>query len=322
VRLKRLLAGDECITAPGVGDALSARIASQELGFPVIFVSGFYVTASLLGLPDADMLGFAEMVTHLQRIRAAAPGALIIADGDTGYGGPAQVKRMVRGFGNAGVACILVEDQEAPKQCGHTEGKRVVSFAEGCTRIQAAVDARNEMGERGPLIMARTDARILGQAEAHRRGKAYKDIGADVLFLEAPLSEEDMRADNEALPDIPKLANMVEWAKTPQIGKAKLNKLGYKIAIYPVTMLNASIGAMYHWCKRLRDGEGDNDKQVEPSPPEACSGAPALMAFKDLTRMVGFPGYLGDMKRYGEIQNAVDKDQDVNGPTAKRARTQ
>lgn len=315
-RLRQLLTGDGCIIAPGVGDALSARIAHKELGFELLFISGFYVTASLLGLPDADMLGFADMAAQLARIRTAAPGALLIVDGDTGYGGPAQVKRTILGFGSAGAACVMIEDQVAPKQCGHTEGKKVVDFAEACSRVQAAVDARNEMGPMGPLVMARTDARVLGQEEAIRRGKAFRDIGADILFLEAPLDEAAMRQDCEALPGIPKMANLVEWSKTPLVGKEKLAEIGYKIAIHPVTMLNASVSAMYRWAKELRDGDGKHDQSVVAKAPEADSSRPDLMPFSDLQRMVGFPAYFADAKRYRDAYAEFDIS---NGKRAKTA---
>lgn len=318
-----MLAADGCVTVPGVGDPLSARIAHVELGFPVLFVSGFYATASLLGLPDADMLGFAEMAAHVARIRLAVPNALLIVDGDTGYGGPVQVKRTIKGFANSGAACVMIEDQVAPKQCGHTEGKQVVPFGDACARVQAAVDARSEMGARGPLVLARTDARIMGQAEAIKRGKAFKEMGADVVFLEAPLSEDDMRADSEALPGVHKMVNLVEWSKTPQLRKEKVAEMGYKIAVYPLLMLNASIGAMYQWCRRLRDGEGDNDQQVAPVAPEECTSTPALMANKDVHRLVGFPDYHRECKRYADVHARVVAGEcaDADAAPSKRVRT-
>jgi len=230
-----------------------------------------------------------------------------------------------REFGQAGAAMVMIEDQEAPKQCGHTVGKRIVPFAEACARVQAAVDARNEAGAYGPLILARTDGRVVGQAEAIRRAKAFQEIGADMVFLEAPGSEEEMRTDNEALPGVHKMANLPEFSKTPQLSKDKLSKLGYKLAIYPILMLNASIGAMYHWCKRLRDGEGDNDQQVKPSSPESCAGSPSLMGFQDITRLVGFPGYFEDSKRYGDVVSAVRKAEGCengDGHATKKPRTE
>eukprot|EP00933_Yihiella_yeosuensis_P049966 TRINITY_DN4766_c0_g1_i1.p1 TRINITY_DN4766_c0_g1~~TRINITY_DN4766_c0_g1_i1.p1 ORF type:complete len:367 (+),score=75.21 TRINITY_DN4766_c0_g1_i1:111-1103(+) len=299
-RLRQLLAKEGCLDVPGVGDPLSARIASVELGFEVLFVSGFYVSAAVLGLPDADMLGYADMLATLSKIRSAAPNAILIMDGDTGYGGPAQVRRTVRGFGQAGAACVMFEDQEAPKQCGHTEGKKVVSFAEACCRVKAACDERDEMGVDGPLVLARTDARILGQDEARRRAKAYREIGADVVFLEAPLDETTMRDDCEYMRGTPTMVNLVEWSKTPLLGKKRIEELGYKIAIHPVTMLNASISAMYRWAKELREGDGRHDKKVEPQAPEKDGGLTPLMPFSDLQRMVGFPKYFDQAKRYRE----------------------
>lgn len=308
-QLKELLAKDGCLDVPGVGDPLSARLASVELGFDLLFVSGFYVSASMLGLPDADMLGYADMVTQLGRIRCAAPKALLIVDGDTGYGGPAQVRRTIRGFGQAGAACVMIEDQEAPKQCGHTEGKKVVSFEEACARIQAAVDERNDMGATGPLVMARTDARILGQEEARRRAKAFKEIGADIVFLEAPLDEETMQRDCEEMKGAATMVNLVEFSKTPLLGKQRIEELGYKIAIHPVTMLNASIGAMYRWAKELKDGDGRHDKKVKPvSPEDSGRGLPELMPFSDLQRMVGFPQYFTQAKLYKEAHESFAKD--------------
>lgn len=303
-RLRQLLAKEGCLDVPGVGDPLSARLAHTELGFDVLFVSGFYVSASMLGLPDVDMLGYADMSSALARIRCAVPNAILIVDGDTGYGGPSQVRRTIRGFGQGGAACVMIEDQLAPKQCGHTEGKQVVPFAEACTRMQAAVDERNQMGSAGPLIMARTDARVLGKEEAHRRGRAFRDIGVDVVFMEAPPDEASMKEDCTVMKGTSTMANLVEFSKTPLLGKTRIEELGYKIAIHPVTLLNASLGAMFRWGKELRDGDGKHDSKVQPTPPESTQSSdggkslPELMGFNDLQRMVGFQEYYGQRKRY------------------------
>ena len=219
----------------GVFDALSARIA-WKAGVPSIYITGYGAAASHLGVPDIGLMSMSEMVDHVRRI-ADAVDCPVIADADTGYGGPANVRRTVREYEAAGVDLIQLEDQEWPKRCGHMEGKRLVSAGEMVQRIRVAVDAR-----RNPdcLIMARTDAiAVEGFEPAMERALAYKDAGADVLFVEAPRGEEEM-AGIPAKVGLPCLANMVEGGKTPFHDITELRRMGYAIALYPVSTLFAS----------------------------------------------------------------------------------
>ena len=188
--LRTLLAGPDILVAPACYDALSARLI-QRAGFDLSFMSGFAVSAARLGLPDTGLISYGEMLEQGRNI-CNAVSIPVIGDGDTGYGNALNVKRTVSGYAQAGFGCVMIEDQVAPKRCGHTRGKQVVDREEAVGRIRAAVDAREEGSD--ILIMARTDARATnGFDEAMWRIKAFADLGADILFLEAPESEDEMR---------------------------------------------------------------------------------------------------------------------------------
>ncbi|MEQ8234575.1 MAG: isocitrate lyase/PEP mutase family protein [Gammaproteobacteria bacterium] len=229
----------ELSIAPGVFDMISLRIAATQ-GHAALYMTGYGTVASLLGLPDAGLVGCAEMVERA-RTMAGATSTPLIADADTGFGGLLNVAHAVRGYEQAGVAAIQIEDQVFPKKCGHTPGRRVVACAEMQRKIEVACATRRDPDF---LVVARTDARTaLGLDEAIRRALAYRAAGADVIFVEAPESEEEFAAIAAAV-DAPLLANMVEGGRSPLLSAARLRELGYAIAIYPASGFLAAAGAL------------------------------------------------------------------------------
>src|SRR5918995_3785291 len=248
-QLRALLERPGILVMPGCHDAMSARLI-EEAGFEIGFMSGFAVSAARLGMPDTGLISYAELAEQGTDICRAVTIPLI-GDGDTGFGSAQNVKRTVQGYARAGFACIMLEDQVAPKRCGHAEGKSVVARDEALMRIRAAVDAR-DAGE-DILIMARTDARIEGLDEAIARCRLFREVGADITFLEAPTNEAEMRRYCADV-DGPKMANLIEGGKTPLLPPAQLEAIGYAIAVYPLTMLNVSIAAMRAALAHLRSG--------------------------------------------------------------------
>lgn len=229
-RLRQLLAQPGLIVAPGAYDALLARLI-QRAGFPAVYMTGSGTSSTTLGRPDIGLLSFSEMVQKAGYITDAVDIPLI-ADADTGYGGVHNVIRTVRAYERAGVAALHIEDQTFPKRCGHFEGKTLIPIEEATAKILAAVQARTDPDF---VIIARTDARTAmggGLDEAIRRGRAYREAGADVLFIEAPTSVEEMRAICAEFKGTPLLANLVEGGKTPLLNHDELQALGYKIVIY------------------------------------------------------------------------------------------
>jgi 2,3-dimethylmalate lyase len=270
------------IVAPGVHDMVSLRMA-DALGFEALYMTGFGSVASLTGLPDAGLASYTEMVGRVQAMAGMARTPLI-ADGDTGYGGLLNVQHTVRGYESAGAQAIQLEDQEFPKKCGHTPGRRVIPMQDMVAKIRVAVEAR-----RSPdfLIIARTDARTsLGLDEALRRAQAYAEAGADV----SPESEDEMRRITASLHK-PVLANMVEGGRTPVKSPEALQALGYRIAIYPVTALLAGAAAMQQAYVRLLQGRIDEPGSL-PNPP--------LMPFADMTRLMGFEDVWAFERRYAQ----------------------
>jgi 2-methylisocitrate lyase-like PEP mutase family enzyme len=238
--LRQLLAGPDLLLMPCCFDALSARLIEQD-GFPLTFMSGFAVSAARLARPDTGLISYGEMLDQGRSILEAVT-IPVIGDGDTGYGNVANVRRTVEGYARAGFAGIMIEDQLAPKRCGHTRGKEVVERDEARARIRAAVAAREAGAD--ILIMARTDARATrGLIEALWRMQAFADLGADILFLEAPRDEAEMQQFCVSLPG-PKMANMLEDGDTPMVSPDRLAELGYKIAAYPLTLLSTAVHAM------------------------------------------------------------------------------
>jgi 2-methylisocitrate lyase-like PEP mutase family enzyme len=279
-RLRNLLAQPGLLVIPSCFDALSAKLI-ERAGFRLAFMSGFAVSAARLGLPDTGLISFGELLDQGRNLCAAVE-IPVIGDGDTGFGNAVNVKRTVEGYARAGFAAVMIEDQLAPKRCGHTAGKAVVPRAEALTRIRAAVDARDEGAD--ILILARTDARgPLGFDEAIERCRAFADLGADILFPEAPLSEHEMERFCRELP-LPVMANMVEQGLTPVLAPARLEALGFKLAAYPLTLLAAATRAMQQALDALHE-------QGAP---------PAMVEFAELQRIVGFPEYDAELARYDE----------------------
>jgi methylisocitrate lyase len=238
--LRGILSRPYSLVVPGIYDCLSAKIA-EKIGFEVIFTSGFGISASTLGLPDFGFLGENEMIGRVSQISKSV-NIPVVADIDTGYGNQINVIKTVSDIVDIGVAGVILEDQMWPKKCGHFEGKQIISMEEHVAKIQAAIYAR---GESGLVIFARTDARApLGLDEAIRRGRSYLDAGADVLFIEAPESVEELREISSAFPDDWLFANMVEGGKTPFLSAEELEELGYKFIVFPVSALFAATEAM------------------------------------------------------------------------------
>ncbi|MBH8574905.1 oxaloacetate decarboxylase [Nostocaceae cyanobacterium CENA369] len=274
-KLRQLLARSEIIVIPGVYDCLSAKLAEQ-IGFEVVATSGFGIAASTLGLPDYGFLTATEMLYSVGRITQSV-NIPLIADLDTGYGNALNVMRTIKDAVPLGIAGVLLEDQECPKKCGHFEGKRVISMAEHVGKIRAAVEAR---GESGLVIIARTDARgPLGLEEAIARGRAYIAAGADILFVEAPQSVEELQTIATAFPDVPLVANIVEGGKTPQLSASQLQNFGFKIVFFPLTGLLAATQVMSACFRHLKE-QG------------TTANFPELVNFKDFQELVGVPKYL------------------------------
>jgi 2,3-dimethylmalate lyase len=239
-RLRELLASGQTILAPGAFDALSARLV-EEAGFPAVYMTGFGTSAALLGRPDVGLLTMTEMADNAARI-AGCVDIPLIADADTGYGNPINVIRTVGAYEAAGAAGIHIEDQVAPKKCGHMDGKHVIPAKEMVQKVRAAVEARTDPDF---VIIARTDARAVeGLDSALDRARQYRDAGADVLFVEAVTSEDEAAAVTRALPGVPLLFNWAEGGKTPPVSLERLRGLGYRIVIFPISTLLASAAAM------------------------------------------------------------------------------
>ncbi len=288
-RLRALLDQGRLLVMPCCFDALSAKLI-ERAGFPLTFMSGFAVSATRLGLPDTGLISYGEMVDQGRGI-CAAVSIPVIGDGDTGYGNALNVKRTVEGYARAGFAAVMIEDQVAPKRCGHTRGKAVTGRTEALDRIRAAVDARNERGD--ILILARTDARAThGLDEALLRARAFAEAGADILFVEAPRTEAEMETVCRELPGW-KMANMVEGGDTPVIPPARLEAMGFAIAAYPLTLLSAAARAMSGALEDLRAGR--------PSPDR-------LMDFAELRETVGFDAYDREASRYAREPGTGETD--------------
>ena len=282
--LKERLQQPGLLVAPGVYDMVSLRLA-DSFGFDALYMTGYGTVASHLGLPDAGIATYSDMVGRVTAMAGMARTPLI-ADADTGYGGLLNLRHTVRGYEAAGAAALQIEDQEFPKKCGHTPGRRVIALEEMVQKIRVAVDSRQSPDF---LIIARTDARTsLGLDEALRRGEAYARAGADILFIESPESEDEMRAIGQLGHELglPLVANMVERGRTPVLSQAELEAIGYKIAIFPVTALLASVQAMANVYQQF--------KQTGSS----AGGSQPLYDFGELTKLMGFEDVWAFDKRY------------------------
>ena len=278
-KLRDLISSGVFLPMPCCFDALSGKMIEQA-GFNLTFMSGFAASASRIGAPDLGLMSYGEVVDHARNITDATSIPLI-ADGDTGYGNAMNVIRTVSGLAKAGCAGVLIEDQLAPKRCGHTPGKEVVGREEAFDRIKAAVDAR-ENGD-DILIMARTDANhTYGLTEALERAQKFHDLGADILFVEAPKNEEEMKQICSELPGC-KMANIVEGGLTPNIPMTELNEMGYQIAAYPLTLLSASMRAMKNALANLKS-DTPRDKDI--------------LNFSELRDIIGFEEYYETSSQY------------------------
>jgi len=263
----------ELVSAPGVYDLISAKLADR-MGFDALYMTGYGVVASHLGLPDAGLATYSDMVGRVGQI-AAMTQTPLVADGDTGYGGLLNVQHTVRGYETAGAVAIQLEDQEFPKKCGHMLGRRVVPAADMAAKIRVAVESRSDPNF---LVIARTDSRTtLGLDEALRRAEAYLNAGADLLFIESPESVEEMERIGRTF-DAPLVANMVEGGRTPILDAATLQKLGYRLAIFPALGFLAAGAAL----ERAYAGLKAAGSSVGIDVP--------LYPFKDFSALMGFDG--------------------------------
>ncbi|KAK8577799.1 hypothetical protein V6N13_028064 [Hibiscus sabdariffa] len=281
--LRQILESPGVHQGPACFDGLSAKLV-ERAGFQYCFTSGFSISAARLGLPDTGFISYGEMVDQGQQITQAV-SIPVIGDGDNGYGNAMNVKRTVKGFIRAGFAGILLEDQVSPKACGHTQGRKVVSREEAIMRIKAAVDARKESGS-DIVIVARTDSRqALSLEESLWRSRAFADAGADVLFIDALASKDEMKAFCEVSPLVPKMANMLEGGgKTPILTPLELEEIGYKLVAYPLSLMGVSIQAMQDSLTALKGGR---------IPPPG-----SMPSFEEIKEILGFNKYYEEEKRY------------------------
>ncbi len=251
--LKAALDAKHFVVAPGIFDMISARVADR-LNFPALYATGFGTVASYLGVADAGIATYTDMVSRMGRF-AQSCRTPVIADADTGYGGLLNVRHTVLGYEAAGITAIQIEDQEVPKKCGHTPGRRVIPAREMALKIEVAVESRKNPNF---LIIARTDARTgLGLDEAISRGQLYRRAGADIVFVESPETEDEMKRIGQEI-DAPLLANNVEGGRTPILSKQRLADIGYAIAIYPALGFLATAAALERVFTQLHD-DGDSN---------------------------------------------------------------
>jgi 2-methylisocitrate lyase-like PEP mutase family enzyme len=271
------------IVAPGVFDGISAKIADR-MGFECLYMTGYGVVASHLGLPDAGIATYTEMSGRVAQLSSITQTPLV-ADGDTGYGGLLNVRHTVRGYETAGACAIQLEDQEFPKKCGHMLGRRVIAREDMAAKIKVAAESRDS---KDFLIIARTDARTtLGLDEALRRAETYLRAGADLLFVESPESVEEMQRIGKAF-DVPLVANMVEGGRTPVLTAAELQEIGYRFAIFPAVgflAMGAALERAYSGLKR----DGSSTALDVP-----------LYPFKDFSALMGFDDVSEFDKNYAD----------------------
>ena len=260
------------VVAPGVHDMITAVVAN-EVGFDFVYASGYWLTASCHGLPDAGIATYTQMLERVQTLARVADSS-VIADADTGYGGLLNVHHTVRGYEAAGVAAIQIEDQEFPKKCGHTPFKRCVPELDMVEKVKVACAARRSPDKM--LLIARTDARhVEGFDGALRRAEAYAAAGADIIFVEALESEAEMREACRVIPK-PMLANMADGGRTPIRSASELRDIGYRIAIFPATTGLAAAAAVDRALRILKA----TGSSVSPELP--------LFSFADFNRLIGF----------------------------------
>ena len=259
--LKSLLKPGDLLVAPGIFDGITLRIA-EKVGFDALYMTGYGTVASHLGLPDAGLASYRDMVERV-RLFAGLASVPMLADGDTGYGGLLNVEHTVKGYEAAGASAIQLEDQEFPKKCGHTPGRKVIPIDQAAAKVKVAAEARDS---KDFLIVARTDARTTyGLDEALRRGEAFAKAGADILFIESPESEEEMERICAAF-DLPLLVNVVEGGSTPVLSKQRYIELGYQMAIYPALAflaLGKAVEGVYGHLKTTGSSVGTQDRLAD-----------------------------------------------------------
>jgi 2-methylisocitrate lyase-like PEP mutase family enzyme len=281
--LKELIERDEILVAPGAHDAFSAKLA-EDVGFEAVYMTGFGTAASCFGLPDIGLLTMTEMVQNAGRI-AKAVSIPVIADADTGYGNHLNMIRTTEEYERAGIAAIQIEDQISPKRCGHMDGQKVVPVEEMVAKIRAAVRAR---GAGDMLIIARTDAiSALGFEEAIRRGNIYSEAGADILFIEAPTTMEQLESIPKLMKDAPLLINVAP--KTPYLNARKYGELGYDLAIYPPLSITTAYRSIREELVELKNNGITKH------------GVHGGVSFEELLNFLG-------LKRYRDAEEEVLKD--------------
>jgi carboxyvinyl-carboxyphosphonate phosphorylmutase len=271
--LPDLIEGGEMVLAPGCYDALSARLV-EEAGFPAAYMTGFGTAASRLGRPDVGLLTLTEMADNAHRI-AQAVQIPVIADADTGYGNPINVIRMVQEYEAAGIAAVHIEDQVMPKKCGHMEGKELIAAGEMVAKVEAAVAARQSPSF---LIIARTDARAPeGLDAAIERARAYRQAGADVLFVEAPQSVAEIETIASTFNDVSLLFNYAEGGKTPPVSHEQLRRLGFSVVIFPISTLLTATAAIRAALAQIK---------ADGTPIDLLDG---MLPFNDFLDFIGMP---------------------------------
>jgi methylisocitrate lyase len=275
--LRARLANGESVLMPGVWDPLSALLA-ERAGFSTVFLSGFAVAGTMLGVPDIGILGQQDVADTARRVCAAVPAVSVVVDADTGYGDDEVVAQTTALWEEANAAAMFLEDQVWPKRCGHMDGKEVVEPAEWLHKLQIVLRERDDL-----FLTARTDARAVnGLHDAIERAKMARDIGVDAVFVEAPQSVEEMQQIADALPDVVLVANMVEKGKTPLLTPSELAELGFRMIVSPLSGLLAVSKALGEAYGVLQEHGSMRDHQD------------LLTPFNDFTDIVGLPKYLAD----------------------------
>ena len=282
-RFRALMSQPGCIVAPGVADALAARLVALE-GFDAVYMTGFGTSLTRLGVPDVGLLTATEMIDNASRI-VDASGLPVIADADTGYGNPINMRRTIRDYEKTGAAGVHIEDQSWPKRCGHLAGKRVIPAAEMVAKIKAACDVRTDPDF---TIIARCDAiAIEGLEAALERGERYREAGADMLFIEAPVGRAEVERVARHFKGVPLLYNMAASGKTPDLPADELGRLGFKLAIYPNWIILAAIPAMQSLLRELKQKGSIADVRNK------------VTTFKEFTEIAGLPEIQQLEERYG-----------------------
>jgi 2-methylisocitrate lyase-like PEP mutase family enzyme len=286
-QFKKRLQHRPIVIAPGCYDGFSAKLV-EFVGFEAVYMTGAGVSAGLVGVPDVGLLTMTEMVEQARRI-SDATGLPIISDADTGYGGPLNVRRTVEQFERTGACAIHLEDQEIPKKCGHLEGKRVISAGRMVDRLKASLDVRVDENF---LIIARTDARAThGLNEALDRGRLYAETGADVIFIEAPESVDEVEEIGRRFTDVPLLINRGGGGKTPALSAADLERMGFQIVIFPGDLQKAAGKAMIEILKILKETGNTESAQA------------MMMSFEERFEILG-------LSRFRELESVYSREED------------